>query len=64
VDAATFAAVQPLLGSINELADKQIAFEELRRLMADLANVVGKLPNSSYNEHSFFSKVFRGSTYD
>lgn len=38
----TFNAVQPLLDKIAEIAEKQLDSEVLRRLMAELANVVGK----------------------
>jgi hypothetical protein len=41
VDPETFSAVQPLLDKIAELAETQLASEELRRLMVGLGNVVG-----------------------
>lgn len=37
-----FAAMQPLLDKIAELAEKQFDSEELRRLVAELGGIVGK----------------------
>src|SRR5260370_24448486 len=45
----TFNAVQPLLDKIAELAEKQLDSEELRRLMAELGNLVGKGRIASVN---------------
>ena len=41
MDPATFKAMQPLLDKIFEFAEVQLDSEELRRLMAELGNVVG-----------------------
>ncbi len=41
MDAAPFNAIQPLLDKIADLAERQLASEELRRLIAELANLVG-----------------------
>ena len=38
----TFSAIQPLLDKIAEFAEKQLGSEELRRLIAELGNLVGK----------------------
>ena len=38
----TFDAIQPLLDQINDLAERQLDSEELRRLVAGLGNLVGK----------------------
>jgi hypothetical protein len=59
MDPETFNAVQPLLDKIAERAEEQFGAEELHRLMADLANAVGNLPNRSHNEHSLLSKGSR-----
>ena len=42
VDSETFKAMQPLLDKIAGLAEKQLDSEELRRLTAELGNVVGE----------------------
>lgn len=42
MDPETFSAVQPLLDKIAELAGMQLASEELRRLITQLGNLVGK----------------------
>ena len=42
VNPETFNAVQPLLDKIAELADKQFVSEELRRLITEFGNLVGK----------------------
>ena len=45
----TFNAVQPLLDKIAELAEKQLDSEELRRLISELGNLVGKGRIASVN---------------
>jgi hypothetical protein len=47
VDPETFKAMQPLLDRIAEIADKQFNSEELRRLMAELGDVVGEKYSAS-----------------
>jgi len=49
VNPETFNAAQPLLDEIAELAETQLASEELRRLMAELGKVVGKGRIASVN---------------
>jgi hypothetical protein len=49
VNPETFDAAQPLLDKITELAEKQLASEELRRIMAEPGNLVGKGRIASVN---------------
>jgi len=49
VDPETFNAIQPLLDKIAELVEKQLDSEELRRLFAELGNLVGKRRIASMN---------------
>lgn len=42
MDPATFDAIQPLLDKINDLVEKQLHSDELRCLVAELGNLMGK----------------------
>ena len=49
MDPGTFNAARPLLDKIAELAEKQLNSKELRHLMAELGNVLGKGRVASMN---------------
>lgn len=49
MDPETFNAAQPLLDKIAELAGKQLDSVQLRRLIAELSNLVGKRKIASVN---------------
>ena len=49
MDPEIFDAVQPLLDKIAEVVEKQLDSEELRRLIAELGNLVGKRRIASVN---------------
>jgi hypothetical protein len=49
LDPQTFDAIDPSLDKIAELADKQLASEELRRLIVEIGNLVGERRIASVN---------------